>query len=742
MKKSDEASTSEHNAIERKKSNLAFAFFCMEQDRARDMDGLYAFCRLMDDIADDESAPIEEKITSLKWWKEEIAAIYDESTTRDFCPLGAEMRDIAKRRNIPQKHLQDIIDGVMRDTDPRPFETFEDIRQYCYGVAAAVGLASIYVFGFKNPRTELFAEALGYALQFTNILRDVVDDWRSHKRVYIPAKELKAFGVEKEWLGNPYDKPECARLFNFLYFRAKHFFNKSRRLLAEEDTRNMAPALIMQAIYEEILERLRERNFKIPEKPLKISKAKKIMLALGAIRRSKRAKKEKRFSSYGKVTIAGGGIAGMCAATNLALEGFDVELFEATAHLGGRSSSIEWKTAPLDNGTHAAMGCYKNFFDTLKILRPDIGDCFKRVNAMDFAYPDGERISAKFPSANANIFAKASAFFAYKKLKGFATKENILLLLKIKFWLNAKPKNDETAKAYLARMGIKDTESFWSPFCISALNTTLERAGAKQTISALRKSILSAGDSGILYLPQKPIAESFGEYLPIYLEGIGSKFYLNERVTEIEMSDGKVCGVKTNKRDFIECDHFVSALPINALKTLLPENSPLRERISSIETTDILNIYFTTPTRLMSEDYMCLVNSPLHWIFDHSHKMSDKSGFLYGVTISATDAPATKEYARQLLESELKKFFPNIEILDVLPAQFRAATISADCKSDAARVSNAQLHNRTLDIGLAESRHAQSPARAQNFHVCGDWVNTDLPCTMESAAKSARDLHL
>ena len=101
------------------------------------------------------------------------------------------MKGVIERRNIPQQYLQELIDGVLTDTDPKPFETFEQVKQYCYGVASAVGLASIYIFGFKNERTKLFAEALGYALQFTNILRDVVDDITSHDRVYIPSEELE-----------------------------------------------------------------------------------------------------------------------------------------------------------------------------------------------------------------------------------------------------------------------------------------------------------------------------------------------------------------------------------------------------------------------------------------------------------------------------------------------------------------------------------------------------------------------
>ena len=138
-----ESSTSSYHIRERKKSNLAFAFFCMEKERAKDMEIFYAFCRLMDDIADEENNPKPARRESLAHWKEEISSIYAGKT--GLSPLAEEMRGVINRRKIPQEYIQAIIDGVMRDTFDKPFETFEDIRKYCYGVASAVGLVSIHI---------------------------------------------------------------------------------------------------------------------------------------------------------------------------------------------------------------------------------------------------------------------------------------------------------------------------------------------------------------------------------------------------------------------------------------------------------------------------------------------------------------------------------------------------------------------------------------------------------------------
>ena len=121
----------------------------------------------------------------------------------------------------------------------------------------------------------------------------------------------------------------------------------------------------MWAIYEEILESLKKLDFAIPEKPLKISKPRKIYLALKAIRESK--KPERTDKQYGNVAVLGAGVAGIGTALNLALDGFDISLYEAKSHIGGRCASLEWNGVKLDNASHATMGCYKYFHSQSRV---------------------------------------------------------------------------------------------------------------------------------------------------------------------------------------------------------------------------------------------------------------------------------------------------------------------------------------------------------------------------------------
>ncbi len=718
-----EASTSQYHAQERKKSNLAFAFFCLDKERARDMEVFYAFCRLMDDIADEETRPISERHQALQAWKKEIELCYlPDTNPQILSPLGREMQELCKRRSIPQQYIQDIIDGVLTDTQISEFKTFDEVRKYCYGVASAVGLASIYIFGFKSPHAKEFAITLGYALQFTNMLRDVVDDAKNHSRVYVPTEDLQFFGVSKEDLANPQQNPNCKKLFAFMYFRAKHFFNKARRLLPPEDKRAFVPALIMWAIYEKILETIKNSDFNITQTPIKLSKSKKILLALRAIRESKRP--EPANKNFGKLAVLGAGIAGIGAAVKYAKDGFDVSLYESRSEIGGRATSISWQGMKLDNGTHALMGCYHNFFEILNTLSTHTHQYYKPVERMQFLFPDGTKLSANYKKNN-NCFKKIFDFLDYRKLKGFMSIGNISLLLRIKIGL-ACAKENEKALNYLKRNKVADSviENFWRPFCVSALNTSLEETDAILMRITLKKSILGSGDSGILQIPQAPISDSLTPALH-FIKGVGGNIYLNESVKEIIIEDRKVIAIKTDKCDMAAIDFLITALSPKNLKKLLPESSELAKKISELKYTEILNVYFTTKKNLTDSEYACIVGSKIHWIFNYTRRIKEtgKDIFMFGVTVSANKISGDKNAIKTILEEELQNYFGKFEIEELLPLRFSDATISADSVTNALRPK-------------------QNEFKISNASLIGDWTATGLPATIESAAKSVNLINL
>ena len=721
LDKLDDSFESAYQTLQRKKSNLAFAFFCLDKDRAKDMEILYAYCRILDDISDDESANVKDKIVALEKWEEELKRIYNDGTLSRF---GEELKGLVNRRGIPYEYMQDIITGVRRDTVIEDFQTSDHLKTYCYGVASAVGLCSIYVFGFKNEITKEFAKSLGYALQYTNILRDIVYDYHTQKRVYIPNEELFYFDLNKEDLADPQKNPNCKKLFRMLHFRAKHYFNKSRRLLCNEDKKSMLPALIMSEIYEAILDKIAKNNFEIELKITKLSKPQKIYYALKAIAKSKLPKKD---FFKGNVSILGGGISGVSAAIDLCYKGLDVNLYEAKDHLGGRARSFEWKEigVKLDNGSHALMGCYKNFISFFKMLGAEDSLTKPRYD-MPFYFDDNQKLLLDLSMIWKNPFK----FFNHLKSandKKLNILQNAILLLKIKFNFTSLS-NNQTAEELLDTNNVGEyaKELFWKPFCESALNTPLKNCCAKIFCITLKKSLLKGFGDGAMIFFKDNISDAFYPNAKYFLECCGSKMNLNEAVTALNFDENKLMSFSTTKNTDLQSDLVLSALDVNSLRLLLHKENPIAKATAKVSTRDIMNFHFTTKEKLFEESYAMLVNSPIHWMFDKSYKLdvNQKDLYLYSATISSFDSSkkGNLEDLKNLLENEIKTYFKDIKVETFMPYLCKDATISADCQSELARPKSREFYS--------------------NFFLLGDWIDCDLPCTMESATFNSFNLKL
>lgn len=151
---------------------------------------LYAFCRVTDDIVDRQEGDVE---TLLDAWREEALAPAPPAEHL----VAAAWADTRTRYDVPLRYAEQLIDGVARDLAQTRYDTFEELATYCYGVASTVGLMSMHIIGFAGPDAVPYAIKLGVALQLTNILRDVGEDWRAG-RVYLPQEELAAFGLSED----------------------------------------------------------------------------------------------------------------------------------------------------------------------------------------------------------------------------------------------------------------------------------------------------------------------------------------------------------------------------------------------------------------------------------------------------------------------------------------------------------------------------------------------------------------
>jgi 15-cis-phytoene synthase len=252
------------------KSNLALAFISLGRERKRDITVFYAFCRVIDDIADSAQFDAVQKQGRLAAWREMLRrACADEPV------LAREVRGLIDKYSLPIDILEEIIAGVEMDLSISRYSTFEELRVYCYRVASAVGLVSIEIFGYGNARCKEYALELGLALQMTNIIRDVGKDLRSG-RIYLPQEDLARFGYSEMELQDRQHNERFVRLMEFEAARAREFFSRAAEALPPEDRRAMVPAEIMSSIYRGLLRRMELDQFRVFEKEYRLSGLEKV----------------------------------------------------------------------------------------------------------------------------------------------------------------------------------------------------------------------------------------------------------------------------------------------------------------------------------------------------------------------------------------------------------------------------------------------------------------------------------
>lgn len=242
-------------------SNLALAFVLLPKPRRQAMQVVYAFCREVDDVADDESVPVQERKHQLQLWREDLERAFGDHGDPHFV-VNRELRQVLKSFNLQKQDFLDLMDGVETDLEQSRFRTYKDLEQYCYRVASAVGLLSIPVFGFKDPSTRDYAVELGKALQITNILRDIKTDGELG-RIYLAQDDLDQFGVSEEQILNGQFSEPLRALSEHYAEKAIGHYRAARKILKPVDRKSMIAAELMGAVYWRILTKLQSRNFNL-----------------------------------------------------------------------------------------------------------------------------------------------------------------------------------------------------------------------------------------------------------------------------------------------------------------------------------------------------------------------------------------------------------------------------------------------------------------------------------------------
>jgi phytoene synthase len=272
------AAASDHvqQVVRRSGSSFLWGIRILPRPRREAMFAIYAFCREVDDVADEPGEP-DAKLAGLEDWRAEIARLYEGRPTR---PTTRALAGPVAAYGLPRDEFLAVIDGMEMDArEAMVAPGLADLELYCRRVAGAVGMLSIHVFGAEEPEAREIAVVLGEALQITNVLRDLAED-AARGRLYLPRELLDAHGIEtrdpQAVLGHPGLASASAELAEM----ARARFARTRALIAACAPRPLKPCILMMQVYERVLARLEARGWHRPRVPVRVSKAEKLWIAL------------------------------------------------------------------------------------------------------------------------------------------------------------------------------------------------------------------------------------------------------------------------------------------------------------------------------------------------------------------------------------------------------------------------------------------------------------------------------
>jgi phytoene synthase len=255
-------------------SSFYYSFLFLPTEKRRAITALYAFCREVDDIAD-EVSDVGLARTKLAWWRTEVANLFSGHPQH---PVTKALAPFVTAYGIDAARMNEIIDGMEMDLAYHRYPDFDSLKLYCHRVAGVVGQLSASIFGHKNPSTLEYAEALGIAFQLTNIIRDVGEDAR-RDRVYLPQDELARFGLTAEDILARRGGEAFRKLMQFQAERAQAHYDLAYAKLAPEDRASQRAGLIMAGIYRTLLEEIRRDGFDVLEQRVALTPLRKLWIA-------------------------------------------------------------------------------------------------------------------------------------------------------------------------------------------------------------------------------------------------------------------------------------------------------------------------------------------------------------------------------------------------------------------------------------------------------------------------------
>ena len=419
-----------------------------------------------------------------------------------------------------------------------------------------------------------------------------------------------------------------------------------------------------------------------------------------------------------EVLIVGGGFAGLAAGVELSSRSHHVTLIERRGHLGGRATSHRDPVtgSTIDNGQHILMGCYHETLAFLDKIGTRDKVVFQKNLSVDFGRPGGGLVrfrSLPLP----NPFHLLSGFFFFR---GLSWKDKYSLLRMGKALKNGASLDRKTITEWLTESGQtkRIQERFWEPLALAALNDRPELSSAALFQTVLKEALFSGRKGGCIGLPSVGLSDLYTEAARDYIERKGGQVLVKAPVVRLhfrgrEFSDAELEGGRR-----ISAEALLVTVPFTALRKILPEallyEDPFFSSLSHLSVSPIVAINLWLDREITKRPFLGLWETRVHWVFN-------KKEYLALVISGARDelqipAPELIEMAKR-------------EIRSVLPSMARAKVIRAVVtKEPEATLAPA--------VGIARFRLPQkTPYR--NLFLAGDWTDTGLPATIESAVRSA-----
>jgi 15-cis-phytoene synthase len=270
--------------------NFSYGIRLLPPPKRRALSAVYAFARRIDDIGDGE-LPADQKLAALGAARTEIEALAAETESPSGTPQVQDdpvltaLADAGRRFPIPLAAFGELIDGCEADVRGTSYATFDDLHHYCRCVAGSIGRLSLGVFGTRDVATAApLADALGVALQLTNILRDIREDYGTG-RVYLPAEDFKRFGAElrPNGSGGPADDPKLVKLVVFEADRARDWYARGLQLMPMLDRRSAACTGAMAGIYYRLLQSIAASPDAVLHRRVSLSAGQKATVAAKAL---------------------------------------------------------------------------------------------------------------------------------------------------------------------------------------------------------------------------------------------------------------------------------------------------------------------------------------------------------------------------------------------------------------------------------------------------------------------------